>query len=680
MARGALLPTESTHAKEISSATDAREERPEEDDENEVLNDTSRQCLLGSKREREGGSEMMFKIGMIIDVLDSVDRWAEAKILKIDHENRRLYVTYLFWSHHWDTWVEDINARCAYLHTYTYAPGGVLRLGQRLDVLDEMNKWLEAFIIEEAPSEVLVHFKGFHKKFDVWLPRSSPRIRQFGFGDNQRNKAIIPQKTWAVPGSKRSIAVDRTRKIITASNSYMVYEDALRKVNLQVHPVAGDGNCLFRSVAHQVYGNDSLHDLVREKCMDYMEVNADFFAMFVEGGIERFHDYITMKRELACWGDDPEIQAICEIYGRRAEIWAFDPVRGARRLRTYHELPQEDRGERIEDLPAIILSFYGGGHYDSIVGSSFERCLLRTRPGVVENEAIIRARNLLSTGRQPRDGRISAGSSTGSVNSTVILSDIEATENAELELALSASRKEMEAYGEEDIETCLALSLSSLTAEGKAGDSKGSDRRATLNSSVTGRRNEGDKQTDLEMDEKAILEFALKQSANEHVVTTSESKCRVHEGLSEEEAIEAQIMEQARQESLRQSGSDAMILHHQIADAVPVSLQLNTSSDISSELLQSDEEMLQQALRMSQTEVYPPGRSVASAQIVVENPEMAANEEEMIQMAIMRSVEIDSFPNNNNSSSSGNGAASGNQDDDDDADLRRAIAASMQEK
>lgn len=37
-------------------------------------------------------------------------------------------------------------------------------------------------------------------------------------------------------------------------------------------PVEGDGNCLFRSVSHQVYGDDRYHGLVRARCMDYMEV------------------------------------------------------------------------------------------------------------------------------------------------------------------------------------------------------------------------------------------------------------------------------------------------------------------------------------------------------------------------------------------------------------------------
>lgn len=53
---------------------------------------------------------------------------------------------------------------------------------------------------------------------------------------------------------------------------YEHYGRALGSKGLRVVPVEGDGNCLFRSVSHQVYGDDSHHRLVRARCMDYMEV------------------------------------------------------------------------------------------------------------------------------------------------------------------------------------------------------------------------------------------------------------------------------------------------------------------------------------------------------------------------------------------------------------------------
>lgn len=37
-----------------------------------------------------------------------------------------------------------------------------------------------------------------------------------------------------------------------------------------------------------------------------------------------FLRYLNEKRRNAVWGDDPEVQALCEIYDRPAEIWAYD--------------------------------------------------------------------------------------------------------------------------------------------------------------------------------------------------------------------------------------------------------------------------------------------------------------------------------------------------------------------
>lgn len=103
---------------------------------------------------------------------------------------------------------------------------------------------------------------------------------------------------------------ERTRRISNLSEQYKRYTDALGKQNLRVVPVEGDGNCLFRAVAHQIYGSEAYHYIVREKCIDYMEIEAEFFSQFVEGGSEFFPLYLRAKRMDACWGDDPEIEVM----------------------------------------------------------------------------------------------------------------------------------------------------------------------------------------------------------------------------------------------------------------------------------------------------------------------------------------------------------------------------------
>ncbi len=52
---------------------------------------------------------------------------------------------------------------------------------------------------------------------------------------------------------------------------------------LDVAAVNKDGNCLFRVVSLQVYGNALAHAEVRRRCLDYMEAVAEHYHNFVAG-------------------------------------------------------------------------------------------------------------------------------------------------------------------------------------------------------------------------------------------------------------------------------------------------------------------------------------------------------------------------------------------------------------
>jgi OTU domain-containing protein 5 len=208
------------------------------------------------------------------------------------------------------------------------------------------------------------------------------------------------------------------------STNFGRYEEALRRQSLEITSIEGDGNCMFRAVAHQVYGDDRLHMLVRTKCCDYMASEAAYFEPFVEGGIDEFAAYLAHKRTSGVWGDDPEIQACCELYDRPAEIYGFDLQLGARRLRTLHE------GNTAPGMlrPPMRLSYYGGEHYDSLVGPGHrENSLAAASAGAVEDLRIA----------------MSAQRSAGG-EETKAQSDALATEEVEMDVALAASREDFD--------------------------------------------------------------------------------------------------------------------------------------------------------------------------------------------------------------------------------------------
>lgn len=78
----------------------------------------------------------------------------------------------------------------------------------------------------------------------------------------------------------------------------------MASIGMQVHDVGSDGNCLFRAIAHQAYGDEEQHRLVRVKCMDYILKEAEYFKGFVEGSLEA---YVNSKKVNGTWGDDVEI-------------------------------------------------------------------------------------------------------------------------------------------------------------------------------------------------------------------------------------------------------------------------------------------------------------------------------------------------------------------------------------
>jgi hypothetical protein len=117
-----------------------------------------------------------------------------------------------------------------------------------------------------------------------------------------------------------SAAGVRQRQIHSSSDPFQRYVAALQCRQLFIKTIEGDGNCMFRSISHQLYGEERFHGIVRQACMDYMESESQYFSHFVVGGGAHFKEYVRFKRMDGVWGDDPEIQAICELYDRPMEV------------------------------------------------------------------------------------------------------------------------------------------------------------------------------------------------------------------------------------------------------------------------------------------------------------------------------------------------------------------------
>lgn len=132
------------------------------------------------------------------------------------------------------------------------------------------------------------------------------------------------------------------------------FEIEIRRIKgFEVKRMLEDGNCLFRAVADQVHGDSDEHDLVRQMCIDYMERERDHFSQFVT---ENFIQYCRRKRRDKVYGNNVEIQALCEIYNRPIHIYSYstEPI-------------NIFQGSYNTDMPPIRLSYHHGNHYNSLV-------------------------------------------------------------------------------------------------------------------------------------------------------------------------------------------------------------------------------------------------------------------------------------------------------------------------
>jgi hypothetical protein len=275
------------------------------------------------------------RIGDWIDVREEDGFWYPAEVKKLNNVAKQIFVSFcpdpMF-----DKWVAANSSSIAPLYTNTYDERGNFRPGQMVEAMDDRGVFRLAKILEFVPENdvVVVEFHNESPNDNRLIHSPMKRIRTFRKGtSNQYRRWKIPGASNASSSSmsssssssaaaayadgheKENKPVDnRIRQISALSERFRNYIEALDQQGRHVVQVSGDGNCLFRAVAHQVYGDDELFWLVRDRGVAYMEADAQFFSQFVEGGMASFPYYLEAKRQNGCWGDDPEIQVRMNTY------------------------------------------------------------------------------------------------------------------------------------------------------------------------------------------------------------------------------------------------------------------------------------------------------------------------------------------------------------------------------
>ena len=137
--------------------------------------------------------------------------------------------------------------------------------------------------------------------------------------------------------------------------------ERLRDFGLQEFEVAGDGNCQYRALAHQLFDDVELHADVRRTVCRQLAAEADRYRGFV--ATEDDVDYEAWVARMACegeWADHVTLQAAADAYGTRICLVTSYEDRGI--LRVEPAAPIDEKEPRT-----AWLAFWAEIHYSSIV-------------------------------------------------------------------------------------------------------------------------------------------------------------------------------------------------------------------------------------------------------------------------------------------------------------------------
>lgn len=193
-----------------------------------------------------------------------------------------------------------------------------------------------------------------------------------GNGNNTRTGVRMSKGDMSLSSSrnrrtyvKGTLQKHNSLKDVLVSNSDMAFEDRMEQTGMYIIPVEGDGNCLFRAVAHQLYMDENRHLEIRQMCVDHMTKHFKRFENFCP---TTFQEHIRRMSIPGTWGDDLEIRALEEIFDRIFFIYSPDFTKDL--VPVPMNINFSEAALVNGEVP-IKLSYHGQNHYNSVFDQKF---------------------------------------------------------------------------------------------------------------------------------------------------------------------------------------------------------------------------------------------------------------------------------------------------------------------
>lgn len=143
-----------------------------------------------------------------------------------------------------------------------------------------------------------------------------------------------------------------------------------------VYHVLGDGNCMFRSLSHQLHGTEDKHSDVRFVVHKVMEENMETYNSYWIQMDTTFSQHVQLIKNKGVWGTQVELLAVSDYYQLPVYVCAASPS-GTYKWHIFKPDPKRQPASRSLP-PKITLPFtkdhieiaHSTDHYDSVVPSA----------------------------------------------------------------------------------------------------------------------------------------------------------------------------------------------------------------------------------------------------------------------------------------------------------------------
>jgi len=149
-------------------------------------------------------------------------------------------------------------------------------------------------------------------------------------------------------------------------------EGRLDSFGMCMKQMKGDGNCQFRSLAFNLFGDQDHHAITRKAAVAHMRKHANFFSGLFEDAAE-FNAYLSDMARARTWGDELTLRACIEAYNCEAHVITSEP---ANWYLVYHSEsssvdPSVAACPPKKTMPRpgkqVFLAYLSPVHYNSIV-------------------------------------------------------------------------------------------------------------------------------------------------------------------------------------------------------------------------------------------------------------------------------------------------------------------------